>query len=255
MAASVSEVKRYSWFLLLGGQDVTCAYRAERQPPVSIPALTAPGGGAPAPSGHVPARPRPAPRSAPPRAPLKGAVRAPLSSHGTPPPLGARGSQRADGAGSGGGRGSPRLLPQGLPVRARPGGATAVELGGERRRERGRGAGRAGRVGEEPPGRQVSAGRGGRGFSSEALRERGCFPRTGPRPDLAEQVQCRGSAGRGLAERFPSLERCGVGWGVRAARAERCGAARPECVRVSGSEERRGRLFSVPGFGCVSYER
>lgn len=101
-----------------------------------------------------------------------------------------------------------------------------MELGGERRRERGRGAGRAGRVGEEPPGRQVSAGRGGRGFSSEALRERGCFPRTGPRPDLAEQVQCRGSAGRGLAERFPSLERCGVGWGVRAARAERCGAAR-----------------------------
>lgn len=64
MAASVSEVKRYSWFLPLGGQDVTCAYRAERQPPVSIPALTAPGGGAPAPSGHVPARPRPAPRSA-----------------------------------------------------------------------------------------------------------------------------------------------------------------------------------------------
>lgn len=93
----------------------------------------------------APPRPRPAP-------PLKGP--APLSAPAPPrPPLPA--GQRRHGAGSGAVRGSPQLLPEGLPGAAGPWGAAAVELRGERRPEQGRGAGRAGRASEEPPGQQV----------------------------------------------------------------------------------------------------
>lgn len=125
--------------------------RGRPVPPVPSLSPRAPGAPPrPAPhSGHRlrprPARPRPAP-------PLKGP--APLSAPAPPrPPLPA--GQRRHGAGSGAVRGSPQLLPEGLPGAAGPGGAAAVELRGERRPEQGRGAGRAGRASEEPPGQQV----------------------------------------------------------------------------------------------------
>lgn len=168
------------------------------------------------------------PRAARPRpAPLKGAVRAPPSTPLPSPPLPAAprrsrpSARRRHGAGSGGCRGSPRLLPQGLPVRSGPGGAAAVELGVERRPERGRGAGRAGRVGGEPPGRQVSAGRGGAGRAGHLLKGP-----EGAQPPPGLGRTPRGAAAPGLGRARPRGAVPGPGGAVRPARRGREGRGR-----------------------------
>lgn len=103
-----------------------------------------------------------------------------------------------------------------------------MELRGERRPEQGRGAGRAGRAGEEPPGRQVRGRAGGslrpplRGGAALTVGGRAGEGRRGaaegsgavrvPLPRAARQRLCRAGTGAGggrrfLLRRLPSLGR------------------------------------------------
>lgn len=121
-------------------------------------------------------------------------------------------ARRRHGAGSRGVRGSPELFPEGLPVSAGPGGAAAVELRGEQRPEQGRGAGSAGRAGEEPARRQVRARRRGRAEGGAAA---GLPSGAAPR---ADSWRARGGEGRRGA-------------------AEGSGAARPSRARPGSARE------------------
>lgn len=160
----------------------SCAGQKAARPPrpcARIPGIVcgpAPHGPAPhGPTPHCPAPPS-----------LKGAGTADTAPAPPRSPLPA--GQRRHGAGIGAVRGSPELLPEGLPGAAGPGGAVAVELRGERRPEQARGAGCAGRASEEPPGQQVRGRRGGRGSG-----------RAAPGAPLAAAVRERGRAGSGAA--------------------------------------------------------